>query len=395
MRTPRAIAACLLLSFAPTALPRPVYAQASADDPTTAMARARFKEGVEFYDKGEYEQARASFLQAYALKKHPAVLLNLAWSCLKAGHAIEADKYFKQFLSDSKDITEKQRADANDGLAQSRAKLGRIEVIAGAGTEVTIDGDRVGSTPLAEPIVVEAGAHTIKFKAPDGTVDTQSITVMGGERSVARVKASTASAPAAMAPLPPPATGVPPPAETGAPPSPPPAPPPKPPEESPPHRAGHAHAAETTAEADTGGRSAFATPKNLTPVYLMGGAAILAYGGAGLMLFFKGQAQGKADDATNQIKSRMGSCDENGSAGPNATMTDKLLCSAYHTDVGQVNDDALWGNVLLATGVVLTAGAVIYWIVADKGSDSGRAKAPVLTPVVGPGIGGLSLSGHF
>ena len=395
MRTPRAIAACLLLSFAPAIATAPVYAQASADDPTTAMARARFKEGVEFYDKGEFEQARASFLQAYALKKHPAVLLNLAWSCLKAGHALEGDKYFKQFLSDSKDITEKQRADANDGLAQSRAKLGRIEVIAGAGTEVTIDGDRVGNTPLAEPVVVEAGAHTIKFKAPDGSVDTQSITVMGGERSVARVKASTPSAPAAMAPLPPPTTGVPPPTETATPPSPTPAPAPKPPAEEPPHRASHTRAAEGTTEIDTGGKSALAAPKNMVPVYLMGGAAILGYAGAGLMLFFKGEAQSKADDASTQINARKGSCDVNGFAGAGATMTQQELCTAYHTDIGQVNDDALWGNVLLVAGIVNTVGAVVYWIVADKGGESGHAKAPIVTPVVGSGFGGLSLSGHF
>ena len=170
MRMTCPIAAALLLALAPLASVPPVRAQGAAEDPTTAMARARFKEGVEFYDKGEFEQARVSFLQAYALKKHPAVLLNLAWSCLKSGHALEADRYFKQFLSEGRDATEKQRADANDGLTQSRARLGRIDVVAAAGTEVTVDGERVGNVPLAEPIVVEVGAHTVKFRAPGGTV---------------------------------------------------------------------------------------------------------------------------------------------------------------------------------------------------------------------------------
>ena len=103
----RPLAAALILALAPATLPVRAWAQ-PAEDATTSMARARFKEGVEFYDKGEFEQARASFLQAYALKKHPAVLLNLAWSCLKSGHAMEAEKYFKQFLSEGKDITDKQ-----------------------------------------------------------------------------------------------------------------------------------------------------------------------------------------------------------------------------------------------------------------------------------------------
>src|ERR1700757_2555642 len=144
MRT-TSLALILAVSMSPILLPTASSAQTGAEDPITASARARFKEGVEFYDKGEYEQARASFLQAYALKKHPAVLLNLAWSCLKSGHALEADKYFKQFLAEGKDITDKQRSDANDGLTQTRARVGRIEVSAAAGTEVTVDGERVGN----------------------------------------------------------------------------------------------------------------------------------------------------------------------------------------------------------------------------------------------------------
>ena len=158
MTTTRPIAAALLLFLAPVAFSPVVRAQAAAEDPTTAMARARFKEGVDFYDKGEFEQARASFLQAYALRKHPAVLLNLAWSGLRSGHPLEAERYFKQFLAEGKDITEKQRVDANEGLTESRAKLGRIEVIAGAGTEVMIDGVAVGNAPLPEPAATACGS---------------------------------------------------------------------------------------------------------------------------------------------------------------------------------------------------------------------------------------------
>src|SRR5580704_18802399 len=95
MKTSR-VAVALLIALTPCTLVAPAVAQTpGAEDPITASARARFKEGVDFYDKGEYDQARASFLQAYALKKHPAVLLNLAWSCVKSGHALEGKKYFE------------------------------------------------------------------------------------------------------------------------------------------------------------------------------------------------------------------------------------------------------------------------------------------------------------
>src|ERR1700677_4196883 len=121
-------AAALLLSTAALTTPEASWAQGSTDEATTSMARARFKEGVGYYDKGQFELARASFLQAYALKKHPAILLNLAWSCVKSGHSLDGAHYFKQFLADSTDASDKQRADANDGLSQARAKLGQLEV---------------------------------------------------------------------------------------------------------------------------------------------------------------------------------------------------------------------------------------------------------------------------
>src|SRR5687768_15010503 len=56
----------------------------------TEIARQRFLEGVRHYDQHDYDKARLAFLQAYLLKPHPAVLLNLAQSQLRAGRYAEA-----------------------------------------------------------------------------------------------------------------------------------------------------------------------------------------------------------------------------------------------------------------------------------------------------------------
>src|SRR5512142_20792 len=110
MKTRRIAAAVLfvLSSAAVTGLPQPAFAD---DDATTVQARARFKEGVEAYDKGKYEEARVLFLQAYTLKKHPAVLLNLAQSSAKANKPLDAAKYFQQFLKESTTATPQQKRD--------------------------------------------------------------------------------------------------------------------------------------------------------------------------------------------------------------------------------------------------------------------------------------------
>ncbi len=381
----RHLAVALALALVPAAVAAPMPARAQAEDATTAMARARFKEGVEFYDKGEFEQARASFLQAYALKKHPAVLLNLAWSCLKSGHAMEAEKYFRQFLSESKDITDKQRADANDGLTQSRAKLGRIEVSAVPGTEVTIDGERVGTTPLTDPVAVEAGAHTVKFKGADGSTETQSVTVLGGERAVAKFKSAAGAAGGAT----PTATPENKPAEepkTAAISAPPPAEENKP-SEAPPQK---------EAPVSSGG-GPLSAPKNIVPVVILASVAVVALGtGVFFGVVQKDSAQNNANTVANEIIANVpAGRTPSGICTTNTPSNFQAPCQDYATDVNNVNQDATAGNVLVGIGVAALVAGGISWIVADKGSSSATGPRPVVAPMVGQGTRGLSLSFDF
>jgi hypothetical protein len=375
MRT-RIAAVALLLAFAPVAVAAPARAQTASEDATTDIARARFKEGVGFYDKGQYEQARAAFLQAYALKKHPAVLLNLAWSSLKSGHTLEAEHYFKQFLTEGKDLTEKQKADASDGLNQAHAKLGRIEIAAAAGTEVTIDGDRVGIAPLAEPVVVEPGAHTVKFRGPDGATDTDSVSVVAGEKAVAHF-AKTAT---------PPAT---------------PAPPPAAPVESEPTPAPPVANAEPVPqpEVSSGGGGAQDSHSGL----VVGGVVVLGLGIGSLIsaavvgIASKNSAQNKANQIAANIVAHGGHTCHPIDAPPSITNIQQL-CAQFDQDNDDVNKDASWGNGIAIAGGVLVAGGgtmLIMGLVKRSDSSSHALALPQITPIVGRDVGGLSLSGSF
>ncbi len=381
-----------MLAAQPAVFESPARAQSGAEDPTTAMARARFKEGVEYYDKGQYEAARADFLQAYALKKHPSILLNLAWSCLKSGHALEAERYFKQFLSEGKEITDKQRADANDGLTQSHAKLGRIEIAAPTGTEVTIDGERAGTTPISDLIAVEAGAHTVKFKAPDGSIETESVSVMGGEKVVARfARAAVATA------MPPPSAA---PSAESAPPLPPVS---KSSEEPPSPEAPPAKKERVVREEHGSGPGLFSAPDHTWPSILMWSAGVAAAGGAVAAGIIKNTAQDNANQtATNIVNSvgpamAAGACDM-----PQPGSRLATACSEFATDNNDVNVDATLGNVLVGAAVGLTVGGFLWWFLAPK-ERTGEASAadtppqpkPVVTPVVGRGFGGLTVGGQF
>src|SRR5258706_5827673 len=153
--TPLAIAAALLGAL--LLLPVRAHAQ-QQDDVTLTMARERFKEGVGYFDKKDFAKARVAFLQAYALKKHPAVLLNLAQSELRSGHEADAAKHFAQYLREQKDASDAERQSAETGLTASKALVAEVALdVDTVGAEIYIDGDLEGPTPLPGPSYLAPG----------------------------------------------------------------------------------------------------------------------------------------------------------------------------------------------------------------------------------------------
>jgi hypothetical protein len=202
-RPPRALRAALPMSLVFVVLVGllPARAARADDDATTAMARERFKEGVQYFDKKEYDKSRAAFLQAYALKRHPAVLLNLAQSELRSGHEAEAAKHFAQYLREVKDATDNERQSAESGLSASKAVVAEVTVnVDEEGATVAVDGTSEGQSPLPGPIYLTPGSHTITAKKEARDVAVQVNAVAGQTSSTSlRFKKTGATPPVAAA----------------------------------------------------------------------------------------------------------------------------------------------------------------------------------------------------
>src|SRR6266566_622031 len=214
MRTRACLATLLLAAAGLVADISPAKAQEK--DAVTEMARRRFQEGVKFFDQKKFEEARAAFLQAYALKHHPAVLLNLAQSEIRSGHPLEAARHFSGYLRESANTSPAERADAEKGLASARTKLGRIHVTAATGAEVMVDGEAIGQAPLPEAVDALPGTHTVEAKL-GGRSASMSVSVQVGKSTNATLSLEGGAA-APPAPVPPPTSAplppAPPPAET-------------------------------------------------------------------------------------------------------------------------------------------------------------------------------------
>lgn len=157
------LGACLAL----TSASRPSGAQSDAD---TEVARERFREGVAHYDRQEYEKARLAFSRAYQLKPHPAVLLNLAQSELRAGRYADSAQNFAKYLRENPSAPATQHA--RSGFEEARQRVTELNVqVDAADATVTIDGADAGRSPLASPLYLMPGRHTVTARKDNASAE--------------------------------------------------------------------------------------------------------------------------------------------------------------------------------------------------------------------------------
>lgn len=141
-------------------------------DGETEVARQRFKEGVAHYDRQDYEKARLAFLQAYLLKPHPAVLLNLAQSELRAGRSAEAAENFAKYMRENPTAAALDHAKAGFEEARQRVTELNVQVNATAAT-LSVDGADVGRSPLPNALYLMPGRHSVV--ARKGTASAEKV----------------------------------------------------------------------------------------------------------------------------------------------------------------------------------------------------------------------------
>jgi len=369
-----------LLALAPRA-------HADDDATATAAARERFKEGVTYFDQKQYEKARAAFLQAYALKKHPAVLLNLAHSELRSNHERDAAQHFSQYLREATDASPDQRDAAQQGLASAKAAIAEFTVSTDSEAEVLVDGSSQGMAPLVGSLFLDPGAHTVQAKKGEKVV-TQNVTAKAGDtrelklRFAAEVPVAAAAKPPAQAqkesqPMPE-----------------------EPPAEEPPHTSG-------------GGREPFLHWLLTKPAgVISGGATVLLGGGAIGFAVASSMSYSEADDVAAQINKRahddkltstQGICtDPNAVLGPGneAEAARYLDACTHHQDAVDRGDSFKTVATVagIGAGVMAATTVVLYFVTAERENEpaSGLARTRLaVVPWIAAGNGGVNISGRF
>lgn len=320
-------------------------APARADDVTTKEAQARFEEGLGRVKDGDFEGARVSFAQAYAVLKKPDILWNLALAEQKSGHPVEAIGHFKQLQRDAR--TDADRTNAAKHVTDLLIQTGHIEVAAVAGSQVSVDGMVAGIAPLADQVDVAAGKHHVEAATAQGKKAADVDAALGQVVHVSFLEAA--------------------PTVEGH---------PQPPQPA----ATDAQPASAPATPETTTASApFFTPRTIT-VIAIGGAAVLA----GAMGVAFGIASSNDASTATTLRQQNPSCAGFTTPG----------CQQLQSTTQAQHDEHVASEVAWVFSGVLAAGAVATWFLWPK-PVAGASAGVRVVPVVSAGGSGLTLVGRF
>ncbi len=338
------------------------------DDATIEMARQRFEEGVRYFDKKEYDKARAAFLQAYALKRHPAVLLNLAQSELRSDRPADAATHFDEYLREYPDAKPEQRSVAEEGLTEAKQSVGTITVTVDVDdAEVFLGDQSLGRSPLSHPIYLAPGEHEFIAKkgAEQAAVTVSAVENMAGQAEIA------------FAP-----------------------PPPRP---APVASAGEG-TTDLAADTDSESTQSFFGWLVTSPVGITGMAVTVAGVGLGVTgAIVSGDRYDSADAAGEVIAAEAASRGDSGNICLKGSSPIPYYASACAERQDRIDAGDTWKTVSVASfitaGAAFTATVVTYLVTSPSDDEIGRSEnAPrtaTLVPMLGPDVRGVGLVGQF
>ncbi len=179
MNTPRALSWLLAVALALTAS-RIAVAEPAPDSPTK-QAGQHFERGVALYNETDYRAALVEFKRAYEIAPNAAVLYNLGQTYYQLQNYAAALSAFERFISESGD-SPMHKQEVDDMIKTLRLRVGKIQISTSLpDTEITVDDDLVGKTPLTAAVVVSVGRRKITALHNGRNAETRYVDVSAGD----------------------------------------------------------------------------------------------------------------------------------------------------------------------------------------------------------------------
>jgi tetratricopeptide (TPR) repeat protein len=147
-------------------------------------ASAHFERGVQFTKDKDYVAAMVEFKKAYALDPAYVVLFNIGQTANELKDYAGALRAYEQYLEDgASEIDEDRRKKVQSLIEELRGKTANISVeVNVAGASVAVDDVDVGVTPLAAPVLMNAGRRKISIAKSGYEPLTRFVEIAGTEK---------------------------------------------------------------------------------------------------------------------------------------------------------------------------------------------------------------------
>ena len=174
----------ILLAFIFGGTPlRQVYAADTKSD-SKVEAKAHFRRGIEAYEAHRLSEAAAEFKAAYDLSPAYKVLYNIGQVNAALGDAVSAvDAYERYLQQGGNEISPSRRKAVQAELAAQRAQIALVSLKCSPdGASIQVDGKVIGTSPLAAPIRLTKGSHTLTLIAKNYDSLIRALEVAGNDQ---------------------------------------------------------------------------------------------------------------------------------------------------------------------------------------------------------------------
>ena len=151
----------------------------------SGAAREAYSSAQVLVNNGDYTGAYAKFWQAYELSKDPRLLFNMAVCARNTHDYARMQGLLARYQREAgSSMAADDKADVENALATIRTLVGAVKLsVSEAGAAVLVDGQQVGTTPLADPIVLNLGKHTLSVTKGGFQSAEQALDIAGGSET--------------------------------------------------------------------------------------------------------------------------------------------------------------------------------------------------------------------
>jgi hypothetical protein len=191
--------AFLILLLGQLAATRIAYAGANEE------ARRHFDRAVELVDDGQLEGALVEFQRSYDLTRHFAVLYNIGQVLVSLARPVEAFDAYQRYLAEGRDlIPAARRIEVENEMLRQKARIATLEIHGlPLGATVRVDGKEIGRAPIATPLRVAVGKHSITAAADGYDAAATEISVAGEDHRAVSLTLTKSAVPVAPPAAPP------------------------------------------------------------------------------------------------------------------------------------------------------------------------------------------------